>query len=150
MCDGNGLLRDIAAILKRFKYRAVWNEWAPTTLGSQEKSNAVWKAVDTSYCQHDLNDILRIVNEDRKNNKLLPLPKIEIIHFERPCLSEANQRRVTEEVDVEYLKAEIFIPSIVAVESCTGTGKTTAVVKHAKWASSRDSLHRDRPLCEPL
>ena len=26
------------------------------------------------------------------------------------------------------------MPSIVAVESCTGTGKTTAVVKHAEWA----------------
>ena len=75
MGDGNGLLRDIAAILKRFKYRTVWDEWAPTTLGSQEKSNAVWKAIDASYCQHDLNDILRIVNEDRKNNKLPPMPK---------------------------------------------------------------------------
>ena len=123
MGDGNGLLRDIAAILKRFRYRAVWDGWAPTVLDSQERSNAVWKAIDASYCQHDLNDILRIVNEDRQNNKLPPMPKIEIIHFERPCLSEENQRRVTEEIDVEYLKAEIFIPPIVAVESCTGTGK---------------------------
>ena len=136
MGDGNGLLRDIAAILKRFRYRAVWDGWAPTVLDSQERSNAVWKAIDASYCQHDLNDILRIVNEDRQNNKLPPMPKIEIIHFERPCLSEANQRRVTAEIDDAYLKAEIFIPSIVAVESCTGTGKTTAVVKHAKWAGT--------------
>ena len=132
--NGDGMLYDIAAILKRFGYMSAWDTWAPTILGSRKRAKTMWKVIEASRCQHDLNYIIRTVNEDRKKDKLSPVPKIEIIHFERPCLSEANQRRVATEIDVEYLKADIFMPSIVAVESCTGTGKTTAVVKHAEWA----------------
>jgi len=130
--NGDGMLYDIAAILKRFGYKSAWDTWAPTILGSRKRAKTMWKAIKASRCQHDLNYIIRAVNEDRKKDKLSPVPKIEIIHFERPCLSEANQRRVTAEIDVQYLESEMFMRSTVAVESCTGTGKTSAFVEYAK------------------
>ena len=36
------------------------------------------------------------------------MPKIEIIHFDRPSLSETNEKRVTSDVDVDFLDPVIF------------------------------------------
>jgi len=47
-------------------------------------------------------------------------------------LSETNEKRVTSDIDVDFLDPAMFGPPRVAAQSCTGTGKTTSVVIHAK------------------
>ena len=123
-------ITDITVILKRFGYKASWDEWTSTELASQEKANEVWEANNAEFCEQNLNVIVRIVNEG--GNDLCKVPKIEIIHFDRPSLPETNEKRVTSDIDVDFLDPVIFGSPRVAVENCTGTAKTTSVVTHAK------------------
>ena len=127
----------VTPILKRFGYRKIWEKWSAVSSLSRDNRDRIWIDCDAEACEKDLNDIVKIVNTRLKaddSTGIASFRLIERLYFPRPSLSDTNKERVTHTIDEKYLPTAILqSPSRVSVlESCTGTGKTTVLIEHAR------------------
>jgi hypothetical protein len=127
----------VGPILKKFGYRSFWNAWAAVDSLFPEDRDRMWSNLDAESCTKDLNDVVTMVNARLKvapDPAFGPCRRIEKIYFPRPSLSDKNTERITRTINDKYLAVECLVsPSrVIVVESCTGTGKTTAVIALAR------------------
>ena len=118
----------ITTVLKKFGYRKQWLEWLEWSDGIC--SDDEWWNADTKS-GHNLNYIVSLVSGSRIQQNT---PTIEKIYFNEPSLSEANLKRVTNHVDMQFLSADLLDTEhrVTAVKSCTGSGKTQATIDLAR------------------
>jgi hypothetical protein len=64
------------------------------------------------------------------------IPKLEKIYFDIPSLLSlsGNQARITKRVNVKFLSTDLLDTGnrVKIIQSCTGTGKTSIAIKHAR------------------
>jgi len=130
-------LETVGLILKKFGYRSFWNALSAVDSLSLEDRDRMWSNLDAESCTRDLNDVVAMVNARLKvdpDAEFGPCRRIEKIYFPRPSLSDKNKERITRTINDKYLAVEVLdSPSrVIVVESCTRTGKTTAVIALAR------------------
>ena len=121
----------VAAILKRFQYSNVWQQWAPKHIHDKREQDRVWCDCNAKKCSKDLNDIVKTVNMANKKREA-KINQPERVYFPRPKLLEKNSKRITHSINEPYLDQVMSQGRVNVIQSSTGTGKTTQAVAYAQ------------------
>ena len=117
----------VTSILKRHGKHAIWSEWSKRGGNYDEAENErKWRANEGIL---DINYLVWVLNQKGGNVEQIPKHKIYDPIIELPGgwkQQTGNKRYVSELLDYRTFSKH----DTIVIESCTGTGKTTAIAQH--------------------
>ena len=127
----------ITNVLKGLKLKVLWESWSMQSSNYNEyNNNKIWNGIkDIKY---DLNYLIYIINKETTEKICYfdTYKEFKPLQFNYNPLY-ANDYRVTNIFNFEDFKHS----KTTVIQSCTGTGKTTAIAKHMKEYISNDDTN---------
>lgn len=118
----------ISSILKKAGFKEVWVNWSKKSNKFNEKNNeAIFKKLKTGEEIPDLNYIIKLLNDKKKNSYNL----IYKIYKPYEPLNKSNLEKITKNINQEFLNADLFNNGKdQIIKSSLGTGKTHNTFKY--------------------
>ena len=122
----------ITTILKSLNKHSIWDIWSKKSLTKYNKINNsnIWNCNDGHI---NINYLIHLINDNE------PTTKNELIEFYKPYepLTQQLKEYINIEANTNYISncftyEQLYNNDIILIQSCTGTGKTTAITKNLK------------------
>ena len=129
----------VTNILKGLKLKTVWEQWSMQSSSYNEyNNNKIWRGI--KEIKFDLNYLINIINRNKEAEEKLEY--LSTYKEFKPLQFNYNPVYVNDYRVTNIFNYDDFKQTRTAViQSCTGTGKTTAIAKHMKEYLSNDDTN---------
>ena len=129
----------VSNILKGLKLKNVWEQWSMQSSSYNEyNNNKIWRGI--KEIKFDLNYLINIINRNKEAEEKLEY--LSTYKEFKPLQFNYNPVYVNDYRVTNIFNYDDFKQTRTAViQSCTGTGKTTAIAKHMKEYLSNDDTN---------
>ena len=127
----------VTNVLKWLNLKVLWESWSMQSSHYNEyKNNKIWRSIKD--IKFDLNYLINIINKktNTKMEYLQTFKEFEPLEYNYSPIYANNYR-----VSNIYTYDDFKETKTAIIQSCTGTGKTTAIAKHMKEYISHDDTN---------